>query len=56
MRKQDERQTDWLNKHYMTERDFEVEHALDTNYHEVEPHYHEFTKCFSSWAAMWTIL
>ena len=26
-------------KHYMTERDFEVEHAVDTDYHDVEPHY-----------------
>ena len=46
MRKRDEKQTDWLYKHYMTERDFEVEHALDTNYHEVAPHYHEFYEMF----------
>ena len=46
MKKQEEKRTDWLYKHYMTERDFEVEHALDPNYHEVEPHYHEFYEMF----------
>lgn len=38
----DQHQLSWLHKHYMVEKDFEVEHAVDSNYHEVEPHYHEF--------------
>lgn len=46
MRKNDADRTSWLFKHYMTERDFEVEHAVDDNYHDVEPHYHEFYELF----------
>ena len=30
----------------MTERDFEVEHAVDNDYHDVEPHYHEFYEMY----------
>lgn len=36
----------WVHKQYMSERDFEIEHAADTHYHEVEPHYHEFYELF----------
>lgn len=36
----------WVNKQYMTERDFEIEHAIDTSYHTIEPHYHEFYEFF----------
>lgn len=46
LRKNDEERTSWLFKHYMTERDFEVEHAVDNNYHDIEPHYHEFYEMF----------
>lgn len=36
----------WVNKQYMCERDFEIEHAMDARYHEIEPHYHEFYEVF----------
>lgn len=36
----------WVHKHYMTARDFEIEHAVDTSYHDIEPHYHEFYELF----------
>lgn len=36
----------WVHKQYMSERDFEIEHAADMHYHEVEPHYHEFYELF----------
>ncbi|NBH79986.1 AraC family transcriptional regulator [Clostridiaceae bacterium] len=42
MKQSDESRLSWLHKHYMVEKDFEIEHAVDENYHEVEPHYHEF--------------
>lgn len=36
----------WVHKQYMAERDFEIEHATDSHYHEIEPHYHEFYELF----------
>lgn len=42
MKKADDQRLSWLHKHYMVEKDFEIEHAIDASYHEVEPHYHEF--------------
>ena len=46
MTKTDRERQSWLFKHYMTERDFEVEHAVDNDYHDVEPHYHEFYEMY----------
>ena len=46
MTKTDRERQSWMYKHYMTERDFEVEHAVDTDYHDVEPHYHEFYEMY----------
>lgn len=46
MTKADRERQSWLFKHYMTERDFEVEHAVDNDYHDVEPHYHEFYEMY----------
>jgi len=42
MKKADDQRLSWLHKHYLVEKDFEIEHAIDVTYHEVEPHYHEF--------------
>ena len=36
----------WVHKQYMSERDFEIEHAVDTHYHKIEPPYHEFYELF----------
>lgn len=38
--------TSWLDKQFMSERDFEIEHAVDTSYHDIAPHYHEFYELF----------
>lgn len=46
MRNLDGNRVSWLFKHYMSARDFEVEHALNQNYHDIEPHYHEFYELF----------
>lgn len=46
MQQTDSERQSWLFKHYMQERDFEVEHAVDSNYHDIEPHYHEFYELF----------
>lgn len=40
------RNDSWINKQYMTERDFEIEHAIDESYHEIKPHFHEFYELF----------
>ncbi|MGN0994821.1 MAG: AraC family transcriptional regulator [Butyricicoccus sp.] len=36
----------WVHKKYMADRDFEIEHATDTHYHDIEPEYHEFYEIF----------
>lgn len=36
----------WVHKQYMSERDFEIEHAVDDHYHDIAPHYHEFYELF----------